>query len=392
MKGSFAHDPGPVVLALSISVAAACSSSSGASVSASQASTHVGTALCTKINSCSAYFDEVTWGDVAACGSRTAASLMNVLAATGTGWTPSSVDACARAAASTACNDALGNNLPGGVSCARRTDRHRHAVRRLVAVRERVLQHRHGRMRHVRGGARCRGFPVLPRRRLRLWGRLHRRGNDDVARDSGNLHAAGRVRRRLRHAAPVREVPRVQERHVRVPRRSSRAPRARATRWPDCIARGRWATGPARARPWRSQPPEHRAASSTMLLPVFGRRQLRAGQRHERHMPGPDRGRHALRRDEGPWLHEPRRVHGRRLHRSESRQLPLTGESEPPAVRQTPTSRICRLFVGVKGIAYCPEKQAWQNESSPPRAASIPSSDRYPTESAVTYRAISSTE
>jgi hypothetical protein len=113
MTKSFASGLGASVLALSVGVAAvACSSSSSASVSASQASTDVGTALCTKINSCSAYFEDVTWGDVATCGSRTAASLANVLAASGSGWTPSSVDACAKAVAGTACNDALGNNLP----------------------------------------------------------------------------------------------------------------------------------------------------------------------------------------------------------------------------------------------------------------------------------------
>jgi len=114
MPKSVLRGLGAVVLVLSFDAGiGACSSSSGASsVSASQASTDIGTALCTNIDSCSTYFIDVTWSDVATCGSRSALSLMNVLAAGGTGWTPSSVEACAQALAKASCDATLGNDPP----------------------------------------------------------------------------------------------------------------------------------------------------------------------------------------------------------------------------------------------------------------------------------------
>lgn len=49
-------------------------------------------------------------------------------------------------------------------------------------------------------------------------------------------------------------------------------------------------------------------------------------------------------------------------HRGERREEPKRSHSHepsrPPDPRQTPTRRIWRLFVGVKGIAYLPEKHA----------------------------------
>ena len=56
-------------------------------------------------------------------------------------------------------------------------------------------------------------------------------------------------------------------------------------------------------------------------------------------------------------------------------------ELQVAARRYTPTRRICRRDVGVNGIAYSPEKQAWQKlfggwPVAAPTAASIPSSDK----------------
>jgi AcrR family transcriptional regulator len=58
--------------------------------------------------------------------------------------------------------------------------------------------------------------------------------------------------------------------------------------------------------------------------------------------------------------------------RAEAERVPVASR---PA--HTPTRRIWRRFAGVNGMAYCPEKQAWQKLDLPlPTAASIPSSER----------------
>lgn len=59
--------------------------------------------------------------------------------------------------------------------------------------------------------------------------------------------------------------------------------------------------------------------------------------------------------------------------RGQDRRFTLGGVRVPC---QTPMSRICRLLVGVNGIAYCPEKHAWHKDLPSPTPDSIPSSDR----------------
>jgi hypothetical protein len=108
--------PRTVLLTLPLGLAAgagACSSSNGASsVGASQASTDLGTALCATIGSCSTFYVDVAYGDAGTCDSREATSLANVLAANGTGWTPATVESCARALSAAACADTLGHDPP----------------------------------------------------------------------------------------------------------------------------------------------------------------------------------------------------------------------------------------------------------------------------------------
>ncbi len=90
----------------------ACSSGSGSSVSAGQAAADAGKALCAKIDACTPFLIEVGYGTVATCASRVSATLLSALQANGTGWTPSSLEACVQAIPNVACDDALGNNLP----------------------------------------------------------------------------------------------------------------------------------------------------------------------------------------------------------------------------------------------------------------------------------------
>jgi len=91
----------------------ACSSSSGgSSVSASTAASDGGNALCAKINTCSPFFIQVSYGDVATCATRVSATLLSALDANGTGWTPSGLEACVQAIPNVSCDDALGNSLP----------------------------------------------------------------------------------------------------------------------------------------------------------------------------------------------------------------------------------------------------------------------------------------
>jgi hypothetical protein len=94
--------------------AVACSSSSGdgGSVSADQASGDAATALCQKIDACSAFLISETYGDAATCASRIKSSFVSALGASGTGQTPAHLDGCAKAIPAVSCDDALGNNTP----------------------------------------------------------------------------------------------------------------------------------------------------------------------------------------------------------------------------------------------------------------------------------------
>jgi hypothetical protein len=91
----------------------ACSSSSGgSSVSATQAASDIAKAFCAKVNTCSPLGIQVAFGDLAGCESRESALFAEALGASGTGWTPSAVEACAQTVAGASCDDAMGHNLP----------------------------------------------------------------------------------------------------------------------------------------------------------------------------------------------------------------------------------------------------------------------------------------
>jgi len=102
-----------LVFALPLALGAGgCSGSSGGSVSASQASSDLGTAICTKIDSCAPFYVDLTWPDVTTCASRTGIGVASTLAESSSGWTPSAIESCSKAIASASCSDVLDNNLP----------------------------------------------------------------------------------------------------------------------------------------------------------------------------------------------------------------------------------------------------------------------------------------
>jgi hypothetical protein len=73
----------------------------------------VAQAFCSKIDQCSPFFVNLTYGDASTCGTRLAVSLSNAITANGSGWTAASLQACAQAiSGGVSCDDALGNNLP----------------------------------------------------------------------------------------------------------------------------------------------------------------------------------------------------------------------------------------------------------------------------------------
>ncbi len=87
-------------------------STGGGSVSAAQAATDVATALCARIEACGPLLIRIAYGDTATCTSRTSGLFADTLAASGTGWTPSVAETCAKAIPAASCDDTLGHNLP----------------------------------------------------------------------------------------------------------------------------------------------------------------------------------------------------------------------------------------------------------------------------------------
>jgi hypothetical protein len=101
------------LIGISAAVAACSGATTGSSgPSASQAASDAATALCTRINACAPLFLQIAYGDMPTCNTRLTANLTEALSASGTGWTPSAVDACAKAIPGASCDDALAHNLP----------------------------------------------------------------------------------------------------------------------------------------------------------------------------------------------------------------------------------------------------------------------------------------
>jgi hypothetical protein len=98
-------------------VSAAVAACSGATTgdsgpSASQAASDTATALCARINACAPLYLQLAYGDLTTCNSRVTESLKQALSASGTGLTPSAIEACAKAIPGASCDDTLSHNLP----------------------------------------------------------------------------------------------------------------------------------------------------------------------------------------------------------------------------------------------------------------------------------------
>jgi hypothetical protein len=103
---------GSAIAACLLALAAACSSSGGSLVSADQACADTAASICQKLNDCSAFFIQATYGDLTTCETRAKASCANSLAAAETGLTASSEEACAKAIGGGTCADLLSHNAP----------------------------------------------------------------------------------------------------------------------------------------------------------------------------------------------------------------------------------------------------------------------------------------
>jgi hypothetical protein len=96
-----------------IAAVVACSSSGGTSnVSAMQACTDAANAICTKLDACSDFLVQLSYGNVSACESAFVSGCTGSLSAKGTSWTGASMEACAQAVPGAACSDLLSNNAP----------------------------------------------------------------------------------------------------------------------------------------------------------------------------------------------------------------------------------------------------------------------------------------
>jgi hypothetical protein len=101
-----------VAPAVGIWLVACSSSSGGASVSADQACGDLATAICQKLDSCTAFLIQDVYGDTTTCSTRVKASCVDQLAANGTGATPADEESCTKAVPGAACSDLLDNSYP----------------------------------------------------------------------------------------------------------------------------------------------------------------------------------------------------------------------------------------------------------------------------------------
>lgn len=93
----------------------ACGSSSSSGLSDDAACAKLAAARCERVGTCNADGIEVRYGDLATCQSAQKAACMNSLAASSTGATPTTANACADALPGVACSDYNNNLLP--VAC-----------------------------------------------------------------------------------------------------------------------------------------------------------------------------------------------------------------------------------------------------------------------------------
>jgi hypothetical protein len=84
----------------------------GVSMSVTEAASNIAGALCAKINTCTGFYVQSAYGDLATCQSREASLFEEAITAKGTGWTTVAIKECALAIPQTSCDDALGHQLP----------------------------------------------------------------------------------------------------------------------------------------------------------------------------------------------------------------------------------------------------------------------------------------
>jgi hypothetical protein len=90
------------------------SSSSGGNATAAEACAALGASVCAKVNECSQFLLELTYGDIATCEARIALGCPSVFDSLGSTTTPDDMAACAEAYSTVSCNDLYGRKLPPG--------------------------------------------------------------------------------------------------------------------------------------------------------------------------------------------------------------------------------------------------------------------------------------
>jgi hypothetical protein len=88
------------------------STSGGDPLTPAQAARDFANAVCTKIDACSSFLLELEADDVTTCRSRLSLRYSSAIEASGSGWSPSAMEACARAITASSCDEVLGHNLP----------------------------------------------------------------------------------------------------------------------------------------------------------------------------------------------------------------------------------------------------------------------------------------
>ncbi len=101
-----------VVLAV---VVIACGGSTGtvSNVSAQQACTDFGSAVCGAVDACSPALVQLQYGGISTCQMRAQTTCSTALGANGTGMTPDTMEACAKALSGDSCANVVSNNPPG---------------------------------------------------------------------------------------------------------------------------------------------------------------------------------------------------------------------------------------------------------------------------------------
>jgi hypothetical protein len=86
--------------------------------SGQQACADAATAICGTVNGCSSLLLQLQYGDIATCQTRFQTACVRTLGASGTGFTPAMMEACAQKVATESCADVVSNNPPAECQAA----------------------------------------------------------------------------------------------------------------------------------------------------------------------------------------------------------------------------------------------------------------------------------